>query len=250
MAATTQTIKGSVAINRNAAIGGNATVQGNVTITHNLSVEGWLEAKNIKTVNKGLFDTVEALKQTYPEPRNGWFAGVEATAEDITALGLTKEDGIAFFRIYIGYGREWVATDSLYKIVVDLSVVKELQETVATNTADIADLQADMATAQTDIKANTSTATQALSVATAANTRSVNNETAIKQNTTDIKGLSTELSTLKTDNSNVHTDLYDLIKGTRETLSELQEEINNSANTLVPLSTDEAQEIYTDVYTK
>lgn len=44
----TKQIEGDVAVGRDVAIGGDGTVRGSMTVGHNLTVEGWLEAKNIK----------------------------------------------------------------------------------------------------------------------------------------------------------------------------------------------------------
>ena len=43
---------GDVSVGRNAAVGGNAKVSGNMRVGHNLTVDGWIEAKNIKGPNK------------------------------------------------------------------------------------------------------------------------------------------------------------------------------------------------------
>lgn len=48
-------IDGDVSVGRNTAIGGDATVQGKTHLKGNVMVDGWLEAKNIKGVSKGLF---------------------------------------------------------------------------------------------------------------------------------------------------------------------------------------------------
>ena len=55
-------IDGDATVGRNAAIGGDATVQGKTHLKGNVKVDGWLEAKNIKAANKGLFVTIEKLK--------------------------------------------------------------------------------------------------------------------------------------------------------------------------------------------
>ena len=67
-------IDGDVSVGRNAAIGGDATVQGKTHLKGNVTIDGWLEAKNIKCAAKGLFTTPDKLKETYPRPRNGWWA--------------------------------------------------------------------------------------------------------------------------------------------------------------------------------
>ena len=48
----TKQIDGDVAIGRDANVGGNATVRGSLKVGHNLTVEGWLDAKNIKVRTK------------------------------------------------------------------------------------------------------------------------------------------------------------------------------------------------------
>ena len=67
-------IDGDVSVGRNTAIGGDATVQGKTHLKGNVMVDGWLEAKNIKGVSKGLFTTIEKLKAAYPLPHDGWWA--------------------------------------------------------------------------------------------------------------------------------------------------------------------------------
>lgn len=130
----TKQIDGDVAVSRNVRAGGEADIQGDVRIGHNLKVEGWLEAKNIKGVNKGLFATASALRESYPQPHDGWFAGVSATEADISDLGLTVEAGKALFRMYVGSGGDWVCEpiDKLYEIVVDNVQVSNLHEELST----------------------------------------------------------------------------------------------------------------------
>lgn len=124
----TKQIDGDVAVGRNVSAGGDANVQGNARIGHDLKVEGWLEAKNIKGANKGLFASAIALRKAYPQPHDGWFAGVPATAIDIQQLGLTVQEGKALFRMYIGSGGVWVCQplNMLYEIVVDNSQMNNL----------------------------------------------------------------------------------------------------------------------------
>lgn len=129
---TTQ-IDGDVSVGRNVAIGGKASVSGSTTIGHNLTVEGWLEAKNIKGVNKGVFTTVTKLREAYPTPHDGWFAGV-GTSSPFTA--------------YVGDGGEWVATGGTITIDVDMTQyteeVEQLSEDIAGVKSDIEDLQDDV----------------------------------------------------------------------------------------------------------
>lgn len=91
---TTQ-LDGDVSVGRNTSIGGNATIQGNTHIKGNCKVDGWLEAKNVKSANKGLFTTVEKLREAYPRPHDGWWA--------IVGRSLPAP-------IYVADGGAWVAT--------------------------------------------------------------------------------------------------------------------------------------------
>ena len=108
---TTQ-IDGDISVGRNVALGGKATVAGSVTIGHNLKVSGWLEAPNIKGVNKGIFATLTALQTAYPTPRDGWLAGV-GTSSPFTA--------------YIGDDGEWTEGGTI-AITIDLSDYVEKED--------------------------------------------------------------------------------------------------------------------------
>lgn len=59
-----------------------------MTISENLTVEGWLEAPNIRPFLKGLFPSVESLCEAYPHPLPGWAAlvGTSLPAPIYTAL--------------------------------------------------------------------------------------------------------------------------------------------------------------------
>ena len=118
-----------VSVQRNIQAGGNITAQGNAIISHNLTVKGWLEANNIKGVNKGLFSDLSHLENAYPFPEIGWFAGVSATAEEITALGLPSVEGQSYFVMYICEADKWEKEPSgkLYRIEVDMAQVNELE---------------------------------------------------------------------------------------------------------------------------
>lgn len=74
-----KTISGDVAIGRHVYTGGDANIAGSATINGNMKVDGWLDAKNIKYANKGLFPTTDKLKEAYPEPKRGWYALVGET---------------------------------------------------------------------------------------------------------------------------------------------------------------------------
>lgn len=88
-------IDGDVSVGRDVAVGGKVTVQGRSHFKGNVKVEGWLDAKNIKGANKGIFTSVKKLKEAYPLPHDGWWA--------IVGTSLPGP-------IYVGDGGEWVAT--------------------------------------------------------------------------------------------------------------------------------------------
>ena len=94
----TTEIEGDVAIGRHVTAGGNATIQGNTTVKKNLKVEGWLDARNIKGPNKGIFLDVTKLREAYPLPHDGWWALV---GSNLPAP------------LYIADGGAWVATGEL-----------------------------------------------------------------------------------------------------------------------------------------
>lgn len=72
----TKQLDGDLSVGRHVTVGDKLTVQGSGTINHNLKVGGWLDAPNIKGINKGLFATVDELKEAYSKPVNGWIAMV------------------------------------------------------------------------------------------------------------------------------------------------------------------------------
>lgn len=121
---TTQ-IDGDVSIGRNVAIGGNADIAGNATVGHNLKVEGWLEAPNISGVIKGVFRSFEDLVAAYPEPSDGWLAGVGSSTP---------------FDSYIGEGGEWVATGGSIEVTIGaLATIDEAKTTALDEIEDAKD---------------------------------------------------------------------------------------------------------------
>ena len=70
---------GDISVGRHAVVGGDAKVCGGMTVGKNLKVEGWLDAKNLKAANKGVFLNEESLKKAYPVPKDGWWALVGDT---------------------------------------------------------------------------------------------------------------------------------------------------------------------------
>ena len=101
---------GDMSVGRNVAIGGKAQIAGSATIVHNLEVKGWLDAPNIKGTNKGVYLTLEELREAYPAPRDGWFAGVGASTP---------------FATYIGKNKDWIATGGTIDTDVNIFVEDE-----------------------------------------------------------------------------------------------------------------------------
>ncbi|MCD8292770.1 MAG: hypothetical protein LUC23_03285, partial [Prevotellaceae bacterium] len=69
-----QQFDGNVAVAGNAAVGGNLNVNGRTLFKQDLKVEGYLDAKNVRTPNVGLFLDEETLAANHPRPRNGMYA--------------------------------------------------------------------------------------------------------------------------------------------------------------------------------
>ncbi len=61
-------VKGDVAVGRNVDIGGDVDIKGHIHAGHNLTVDGWLDAPNVKGPSKGLFPSETAMKGAYPLP--------------------------------------------------------------------------------------------------------------------------------------------------------------------------------------
>lgn len=86
---------GDVTVGRNVAVGGDTHIAGNMSIGHNVTIKGWLDAPNIVGVNKGVFAALSTLQNKYPNPKDGWYAGVGESAP---------------FDVYIANDGEWVAS--------------------------------------------------------------------------------------------------------------------------------------------
>ncbi|WP_315353872.1 glycosyl hydrolase family 28-related protein [Hoylesella nanceiensis] len=127
---TTQ-IDGDVSVGRNVAIGGGTIIQGDAHIKGGVKVDGWLEAKNIKATNKGLFTTVEKLRAAYPLPHEGWWAIVGNTLPG---------------PVYVVDGGKWTPTGEMGG-----SPTIESERYASS----IAELEASMTTAKADISGHT-----------------------------------------------------------------------------------------------
>lgn len=91
----TQQFEGDLSVGRDLTVGGDSQLRGNATVGHNLKVKGWLEARNIKWANKGLFTSEEKLNAAYPRPEKGWWAIVGNTLPGA---------------IYVSENGKWIAT--------------------------------------------------------------------------------------------------------------------------------------------
>lgn len=184
---TTQ-IDGDVSVGRNVSLGGKAEIAGSAHIGHNLKVDGWLEAPNIKGANKGVFLTVQALREAYPNPHDGWMAGVGSSTP---------------FTAYIGNGGEWVATGGTIEVTVDMS---QYTEGVAQLQEDIDEVAARVQTAETNITSHTQQLTtlgnqlnNVQNTANAAKSKADTNETNITALAQQMSTAAAALQSLSTD---------------------------------------------------
>jgi Uncharacterized small protein containing a coiled-coil domain len=123
-------VDGDVSVGRNVAVGGGIIAQGGSRFKGSVKVDGWLEAKNIKGANKGLFSTVEKLRSAYPLPHDGWWAIVGGSLPG---------------PIFIADGGAWVATGMEGgNPSVELDDIGELKEDVSSLQKDIADVEAEL----------------------------------------------------------------------------------------------------------
>ena len=102
-------VDGDVSIGRHVDMGGDLDVKGNADVRHDLRVEGWLKARNVKDILKGMYASMEDLRRAYPTPQEGWFAGVVKTED-----GGTQYVGVVAKRVEDSV--EWVETGELPKL--------------------------------------------------------------------------------------------------------------------------------------
>jgi hypothetical protein len=122
MAVKTTQIDGDMSLGRNIAMGGKATIAGSTQIGQDLVVKGWLDAPNIKAANKGVFTSLEALEAAYPEPQDGWFAGIGDSTP---------------FTAYTGQNGSWVATGGTIDITTDMTRYTEDIEQLQQDSLDL-----------------------------------------------------------------------------------------------------------------
>lgn len=109
-------VGGSVAVGRDVTVGGRSIVRGNATFDRDVYISGWLNARNIRGAGKGLYETVDNLNSSYPNPENGWFALVGDTLPA---------------NIYRAWGGEWKATGQKGgEPVLELAKLTELSESL------------------------------------------------------------------------------------------------------------------------
>lgn len=96
--------EGDVSVGNDVAIGGSVVVQGKTHLKGSVSIDGWLDAPNIRSVNKGLFSTLEKLQAAFPEPTAGWWAIVGDMANGY---------------VYCVENNKWTATSTKYKDVLN-----------------------------------------------------------------------------------------------------------------------------------
>lgn len=129
MSVENKQVRGDASVSRNVNAGGNARVQGNMHVGHNLRVDGAIEAQNIKAANKGLFLDVAQLKARYPQPEEGWFAGVGSSSP---------------FVVYIARNGEWERTNGTFSVDMDMDSYNQridgLESQLESNNALIAEL--------------------------------------------------------------------------------------------------------------
>lgn len=169
-----KTIAGDVAIGRHVYTGGDANVAGSATIKGNVKVDGWLDAKNIKYANKGLFPTPDKLKEAYPEPNRGWYALVGASIPAQVYIvvdgkwvysGNTSEDLYVDLTDYVTIGKlaselQGYATQDDVEAVSD-----ELNAHKASMASEVDRINAELAEQRTDINGAIALSNNALEVA-------------------------------------------------------------------------------------
>lgn len=93
---TTQ-IDGDISVGRNVSMGGKATVQGNMRVGHDLKVEGWLDAPNVKSPNKGVFSNGTNLSSVIKNPVRGNWAVIMGSGDTFPGT------------LYTYNGTKWIA---------------------------------------------------------------------------------------------------------------------------------------------
>lgn len=122
-------------------------IDGNLIVYHNLTVGGKIRAKDVKSLNCGLFMSLEALKAAYPTPEVGMWAVVGDTMPgDLYRCDVAGE---------------WLSTGGTGGVeVLDFERYEEFEQRidkrVTTNTEDISGLRDDLSDLSTKVNINKS----------------------------------------------------------------------------------------------
>lgn len=125
----TTKVKGNVKVEGRAKVCGSAIVDGNVKI------RGWLDAPNIRGINKGIFVSVSDLERTYPYPYDGWMAGIGVSSP---------------FATYVGRAGKWVPTGGTMEYNVDMSIYTEIVREIQRQMAEVVKVVPIVRLSQTD----------------------------------------------------------------------------------------------------
>ncbi len=125
---------GSVNVGRDANIARRVKVGGSALFKRGVRIEGWLDAPNLKTPQKGCFSSPESLREQYPDPQNGWWAIVGDTMPG---------------KLYRAEGGEWKDTrGTAGDVVIDVSDdILDLMEEISASADAAADAAASSASA-------------------------------------------------------------------------------------------------------
>ena len=188
----TTEIDGDVAVGRHVTAGGNATIQGNTTVKKNLKVEGWLDARNIKGPNKGIFLDVTKLREAYPLPHDGWWALVGNTLP----APLYIADGGAWVATGESAGNPTIDSQQYNEAVAELDAdLKALATEVSTNKQSIEQIRTQINTIGTSVNTLTSDVSGLKTRVTNAENRITTTESGIKA-ITNSKGMSNGIAPL------------------------------------------------------
>ena len=130
MSVENKQVRGDASVSRNVNAGGNARVQGSMHVGHNLRVDGAIEAQNIKAANKGLFLDEAQLKARYPQPEEGWFAGVGSSSPFVVYIARKDADG----RV------DWYATNGTFSVDVDMDSYNQRIDDLESQVAELIEI--------------------------------------------------------------------------------------------------------------
>lgn len=150
-------------------------IDGNLIVYHNLTVGGKIRAKDVKSLNCGLFMSLEALKAAYPTPEVGMWAVVGDTmpgnlyrcdvAGEWSATGGTGGVEVLDFERYEEFEQridKRVTTNSndisdlKTKVSINKSDISDLKRNVASNTSEIGTINSKFAAIEQDVQNNQS----------------------------------------------------------------------------------------------